>query len=198
MQTIIRLPPDNMSFFFFSFFPPSHSLSSPFCSLSLLVVNQTRGHIAGSYPPLPTTVHALHFLSREDFSSFFPRRLASNCAYPRQALSAVDPFLFMQIKSKFHHGGIRTHGPTLLVAFEGYHQSTGARPYKPAPKEGHEVRIGDLSDAWNGQNSTISRKVHLTVQPVCPSYLMVIDKRRLRLPPPPLSTNSLFFYLLLI
>ena len=104
----------------------------------------------------------------------------------------------MQIKSKFHHGGIRTHGPTLLVAFEGYHQSTGARPYKPAPKEGHEVRIGDLSDAWNGQNSTISRKVHLTVQPVCPSYLMVIDKRRLRLPPPPLSTNSLFFYLLLI
>ena len=25
----------------------------------------------------------LAFLSREDFSSFFPRRLASNCAYPR-------------------------------------------------------------------------------------------------------------------
>ena len=28
----------------------------------------------------------LAFLSREDFSSFFPRRLASNCAYPRLAL----------------------------------------------------------------------------------------------------------------
>ena len=54
-------------------FFPSRLLSSPFCSLSLLliliVVTQIRGHIAGSSPPLPTTVRALHFLSREDFSS---------------------------------------------------------------------------------------------------------------------------------
>ena len=42
----------------------------------LIVVTQIRGHIAGS-SPIPTTVRALHFLSREDFSSFFPRRLAS-------------------------------------------------------------------------------------------------------------------------
>ena len=34
--------------------------------------------------PLPTTVRALlPFLSREGFSTFFPRRLVSNCAYPR-------------------------------------------------------------------------------------------------------------------
>ena len=46
-------------FFFsslFSFFFPSHLLSSPFYSLSLLVVTQIRGPIAGSSPPLPTTV----------------------------------------------------------------------------------------------------------------------------------------------
>ena len=60
--------------FFFSFFFLSipFILPLPFCSLSLLVVAQMRGHIAGSSPPLPTTVRAaLHFLSREDFSSFF-------------------------------------------------------------------------------------------------------------------------------
>ena len=39
---------------------------------SLLVVTQIRGHIAGSFPPLPTTVRALHFLSRDYFSTFFP------------------------------------------------------------------------------------------------------------------------------
>ena len=36
--------------------------------LSLLVVTQIRGHIAGSSPPLPTTVRALHFY-RENISA---------------------------------------------------------------------------------------------------------------------------------
>ena len=36
---------------------------------SLVVLTQIRGHVAGSSLPLPTTVRALHFLSREDFSS---------------------------------------------------------------------------------------------------------------------------------
>ena len=35
---------------------------------SLLVVTQIRGHIAGSSPPLPTTVRALHFY-REKISA---------------------------------------------------------------------------------------------------------------------------------
>ena len=47
------------------------------------VITQIRGHIAGSSPLLPTMVRAFAFLSREDVSAFFPRRLASNCAYPR-------------------------------------------------------------------------------------------------------------------
>ena len=36
----------------------------------------------------------LAFPSREDVSPVFPRRFASNCAYPRSVLSAVGPFLY--------------------------------------------------------------------------------------------------------
>ena len=39
------------------------------------------GVTAGSSPPSPLW-YALSFLSREEFSTFFPRRLASDCAYP--------------------------------------------------------------------------------------------------------------------
>ena len=70
---------------------PSHLLSSPVCSLP-----SSRNSDPGSHsrPFSPPTHYGscLAFLSREDFSSFFPRRLASNCAFPRKALSAVDPF----------------------------------------------------------------------------------------------------------
>ena len=52
----------------FVFFFPSHLLSTPFYSPSLLVVTQIRGHIAGSSPPLLTTVRALHFY-REKISA---------------------------------------------------------------------------------------------------------------------------------
>ena len=45
--------------FFFFFFHPIYYLRPSI--LSLLVVTQIRGHIAGSSPPLPTTVLALHF-----------------------------------------------------------------------------------------------------------------------------------------
>ena len=79
IKTMILFIIFSKHFFFF----PSHLLSSPFCSLSLLVVIQIRGHTAGCSSPIPTAVRALHFLSREDFSSFFPRRLASKCAYLR-------------------------------------------------------------------------------------------------------------------
>ena len=41
------------------FFPPSHPLSSPFSSCSLLAVTQIRRHIAGS-SPLLNTVRASH------------------------------------------------------------------------------------------------------------------------------------------
>ena len=43
-----------------------------------VVVTQVRGHIAASFPPLPTTVRALDVSSREDVNPCFPRRLASS------------------------------------------------------------------------------------------------------------------------
>ena len=65
------------------YYIPSHLLSSPFCSLSLLliVVTQIRGHMAGCFPPLPTTVRALHCalsIRAISFSLFF-----SSKSFPR-------------------------------------------------------------------------------------------------------------------
>ena len=68
-------------FFLFSFFFPSHLLSSPFYSLSPLVVTQIRGHIAGSFPPSLLRFVPCNFIARR--FQLFPRRLASHCAYPR-------------------------------------------------------------------------------------------------------------------
>ena len=71
-------------YFFFFFF------SIPFIIFALLFslppIN-SRNSDPGSHSRLfsPPTHYGscLAFLSRENFSSFFPRRLASNCAYPR-------------------------------------------------------------------------------------------------------------------
>ena len=49
-------------------------------SLSLLGVHHTQGQKAGLVSPFPTTVRAFIF-SREDFSYFLFRRLASNSCY---------------------------------------------------------------------------------------------------------------------
>ena len=59
-----REHPPHFSLYFF--FHPIYFFV--FFSLSLLVVSQIRGHIAGSYPPLPTTVRALR-LFREKISA---------------------------------------------------------------------------------------------------------------------------------
>ena len=53
-------------FFFSFFFHPIYYLRPSI--LSLLVVTQIRGHIAGSSLPLPNTVSALHFY-RENISA---------------------------------------------------------------------------------------------------------------------------------
>ena len=57
-----------------------------------LDATQIRRHYAGSFPH-SSLRHAPSFLSREDFSIFFPRRLASNCAYPRYISPSVVMFL---------------------------------------------------------------------------------------------------------
>ena len=86
------------------FFFPIPFIIFAFCSLSLLVVTRVRGHIAGSSPPLPTTVRALH-KCREISSLVDSRRTVFTHARRSQQLI----FLFLQINSKYRHGGIRTH-----------------------------------------------------------------------------------------
>ena len=106
--------------FSFLFFFPSHLLSSPFFSLSLLVVTQIRGHIAGSSPPLPTTVRALHFY-REKISALSSlvdsRRIVLTHARRSQQL-----IFFVVVANEFKISPRRdsNHGST-LAAFEGYH-----------------------------------------------------------------------------
>ena len=57
---------------------PSHLLSLPLFSLSLLVVTQIRGHIlVGSSPPLPLRLVAFIFIARR-LQPFLPLRFASN------------------------------------------------------------------------------------------------------------------------
>ena len=68
---------------FFSFF-----FSTLFIVFALLVLHPpSRGSDPGSHSrlfyPLPTTVCASRFYREKDSAVFFPRRLASNCAYPR-------------------------------------------------------------------------------------------------------------------
>ena len=110
-------------------FHPIYYLRPSF-SLSLLVVAQIRGHIAGSSPPLPTTVRALHFY-RENTSTLSSlidsRRIAP--------IHAPTSFFFClqnkKISSKYHSGGIRTSNSRTnaiitIGAFEGTHQTIGA------------------------------------------------------------------------
>ena len=119
--------PLTLFFFFFLFFHPIYYVRPSI--LSLLVVTQIRGHITGSSPPLPTAVRDLHtwyFVFARRFQLFLPSSTRVELCLPTLGpLSRYPFFFFLQINSKYRHGGIRTHGPT-LVAFEGHHQSTGA------------------------------------------------------------------------
>ena len=109
---------------FLSFFFPSHVLSSPFFPLSLLVVTQIRGHIdiAGSSLPSPQRfVPCIIIAARLQLFLPSSTRIAL-CLPTLGALSRYFLFLFfLQISSKYHHGGIRNPGPTLSIAFERNH-----------------------------------------------------------------------------
>ena len=120
------LPPKAERNAFVNFFHPvCFKVALPFSlspSYSTVAVTQIPGYVAGSSPSLPATVLVLHFY-RENIlalSSFVDlRRTVLTHARRFQQLLLIR-FVFLQICSKSHDGGIRTHGPT-LVAFEGYH-----------------------------------------------------------------------------
>ena len=57
----------------------------------LVVITQIRGHVAGSSPPPHYVPFVSCIIIARKLSSLVDS-LASNCAYPRSALSAVDSF----------------------------------------------------------------------------------------------------------
>ena len=84
--------------------------------------NSGQGSYSRPFSPLPTTVRALHFYSEK--TSALSSLVGSCRIAPTRAArrSQQLSFLFSQINSKSHHGGIRTPGATLLIAaFEGNH-----------------------------------------------------------------------------
>ena len=96
-------------------FHPIYYLRPSF-SLSLLDVTQIRGHIAGSSPHLPTTVRALNFYRGKTsaLSSLVDsRRIVLTHSINRRPQHWMPFFIFFASEFKSHHGGIRTHGPTL-------------------------------------------------------------------------------------
>ena len=69
-------------------------------TLSLLVVTQIRGHIAGSSSPLPTTVRALHFY-RENISALPSSTCVELCLPTLGALSSWPFFFFFFLQIYF-------------------------------------------------------------------------------------------------
>ena len=68
------------------FFHPIHYLRLSI--LSLLVVTQIRGHIAGSSPPLPTTVRYI-FIART-YQLFLPSSTRVDCSMETSRIMRVD------------------------------------------------------------------------------------------------------------
>ena len=105
--------------FFFLF--SAHLLPSPFFCPSGLVVTQIGGDVAGSSPPSPTTVRALHLVARR-LERFLPSSTRVEFATYAKQPSRSTNFFLLQIQAISHDGGIRTRtpGPT-LAAFQGGH-----------------------------------------------------------------------------
>ena len=83
--------------------------------------NSDPGSHSGLFSLPPHYGSCLAFLSREDFSSSLVDSRRIVLTHARRSQQLIPFFnLFLQTNSKSRHGGIRTHGPT-LVAFEGYH-----------------------------------------------------------------------------
>ena len=80
----------------------------------VVVVTLIRSHIAGSFPPYPLRF-VLRVLWRQDFSSFFPRRLASE--YLRGQLLPVIPYIHCVIYGQAYKQTSLTPCHPLMYAF---------------------------------------------------------------------------------
>ena len=125
---------------------PIYYLRSSFFSLSLLVVTQIRGHIAGSSPPIPTAVRALRFY-RERISALFSL-VDSRRTVLTHAIGALSSWsFFFACKFKSHHGGIRAHGPTLVLPIDH-------RGDRFDPEKRNECTISREATLRRGQGDT--------------------------------------------
>ena len=69
----------------------------------LPVITQIQGHIVGPPPPSPLR-YVFSLLSREEFSIFFPRRLASKCVPTRAARRSQQLiFIFLHFCQYFQN-----------------------------------------------------------------------------------------------
>ena len=118
-----KLERDHLYIFLFPF------IIFAFLTISLLLIAwQLRSGVyiySRLSSPLPTTACAF-FLSREDFSHFFPGRFTSACIYPRYAPSAVDSFLYYFRKKKSSSRWDFLSRNQLWQRIGGYHRSTTA------------------------------------------------------------------------
>ena len=118
--------PLGLSFFLYlpgiySFHPLLIIFALLFYSLSLLVVTQIRGHIAGSSPPTPLRFVPCIFIGRR-FQLFLPSSTRIDLCLPTPGvLSAVDPFSFLPINSKSHHTAGFELRPGLTLLIVQYH-----------------------------------------------------------------------------
>ena len=107
--------------FFYPIYYPRTTLAHPPSS------NSDPGSHSGPSSPLPTTVRAFVFMAKNNRAFSF--LVDSRRIVPTHAARPSQQFIlflaFLQIYSKSHHGGNRTHGPR-LVAFEGNRWTTGA------------------------------------------------------------------------
>ena len=157
-----------LSFFSLSFsnFFPSYLLSSPFCSLSLLVVTQIRGHTAGSSPLLPTYGSCLAFFIARRFQIFLPSSTSAElCSPTLGALTTpVDPFFsdVSNIPNSVHIGvylvlyqGIYTFTYTVCTTCD----TTGG-VHKKRRKSTHQVFFG-VPDRGRGGILQASTHIHI-------------------------------------
>ena len=130
---------------------PSHLLSSPFFSIFLLSRNSDSRLQSRLFSPPSHYGSCLAFLSREDFSSFSPRRLASNCPYPRHALPAADPSsrekycknvngILTMLVCHFNSGGAPSEAEFSMTQWLSMRRAPSVRQYNVCTRKCHPHR----------------------------------------------------------
>ena len=104
----------------FTFLHPIYYICPSF-SPSLLVVTQIRGHTAGSCPPLPTRVRALHSYL-ENISALSSLVDSRRIVLTHAIIGALDSWCtFLRERNSVHVRRFESMTSTLYSAVRGYH-----------------------------------------------------------------------------